>query len=231
MFACSDGKTFDFNRTRMANLAKLLTRIDSKKRGTTKEEKAKVTEFYQDRIDKWQRRYKAEMAELSSELTKHMVANGFNHIVMEELKQMGRMFSKEENTELKYSRIARIIHINSLDQVVASICSKKKLQFSNVHASYTSQECPCCGWVSRGNRTCQEKFVCEECSYAENADIKSAKTIKKRVASDVHRNKLIAIDEKSGWFKPKPMSNKKIKDFLLDLFDASSSKTCASRLE
>ena len=39
-----------------------------------------------------------------------------------------------------------------------------------VPPQYTSQTCPCCGNVSRGNRQTQAKFECVDCGFEENAD-------------------------------------------------------------
>ena len=39
-----------------------------------------------------------------------------------------------------------------------------------VPPQYTSQECPCCGHVSKDNRKTQARFVCVECGYENNAD-------------------------------------------------------------
>ncbi len=40
-----------------------------------------------------------------------------------------------------------------------------------VPPQYTSQECPCCGSVSKDNRQTQAKFACVECGFEENADL------------------------------------------------------------
>jgi putative transposase len=222
IFACSDGANIDLNRDRLRGFASLLSRYDSKrKKCQTQEEKNLVIEHYAKRMDKWLLRYKGELQELGSELVSHVISNEQNHIVMEDLEQMGRMFSKEEDTGIKYSRLARIIHLNTLNDIVSSICSKKGIQFSLVHASYTSQECSECGFVAKGNRQTQEHFTCLECDHSDNADTDSAKTIKKRVVSDVHRNKLLKYNN-TEWFVPKPMSYKRIKSWLLDQFEIGS---------
>jgi IS605 OrfB family transposase len=221
VFACSDETEIDLNRNKLGGFARLLKRYDTKrKKCKTQDEKNKVIANYSQRRDKWLLRYKGELQELGSKLVNHAIDNGNNHIVMEDLEQMGRMFSKEEDTGIKYSRLTRIIHLNTLNDIVASICSKKGLQFSLVQASYTSQECVC-GYVDKGNRLKQEDFACLECGHTENADIKSAKIIKRRVASDVHRNKLLKLN-KIGWFVPKLSSYKQIKSWLLDLFEMNS---------
>ena len=137
---------------------------------------------------------------------------------MEDLQLMGRLFCKEENTGLKYSRIAKLIHLNTLNDIVGSICEKKGLQLSLVNPAYTSQECSKCGFVDKGNRTTQEDFTCIECGYSENADYKSAKVIKKRVTNDVHRDRLSTISN-NGWIIPNKLGYKKIKNYLLDTYD------------
>ena len=43
-----------------------------------------------------------------------------------------------------------------------------------VPPQYTSQTCPCCGHVSKGNRLTQAKFECVECGFEENADVVGA---------------------------------------------------------
>ena len=43
-----------------------------------------------------------------------------------------------------------------------------------VPPQYTSQECPCCGNVSKDNRQTQAKFACVECGFEENADLVGA---------------------------------------------------------
>lgn len=46
-----------------------------------------------------------------------------------------------------------------------------------VPPQYTSQTCSFCGHVSKGNRTSQSRFVCVECSHAQNADLNAALNI------------------------------------------------------
>ncbi len=43
-----------------------------------------------------------------------------------------------------------------------------------VPPQYTSQECPCCGNVSKDNRQTQAQFACVECGFEENADLVGA---------------------------------------------------------
>lgn len=46
-----------------------------------------------------------------------------------------------------------------------------------VHPQYTSQQCLCCGNVSKHNRQDQATFHCAHCDFETNADINAARNI------------------------------------------------------
>ena len=46
-----------------------------------------------------------------------------------------------------------------------------------VNPSYTSQRCSHCGYIEKGNRVSQSKFVCKSCGYKDHADINASKNI------------------------------------------------------
>lgn len=49
-----------------------------------------------------------------------------------------------------------------------------------VPPAFTSQTCPCCGFVSKKNRRSQSEFCCVKCGYAANADFVGALNIFRR---------------------------------------------------
>jgi putative transposase len=49
-----------------------------------------------------------------------------------------------------------------------------------VPPTYTSQQCPACGFTDAGNRTSQARFSCLACGHGENADRNAAKNILRR---------------------------------------------------
>lgn len=49
-----------------------------------------------------------------------------------------------------------------------------------VAPAYTSQTCPICSHVHRGNRLSQSKFQCQSCGHAEHADTVAGKNIRER---------------------------------------------------
>ena len=60
-----------------------------------------------------------------------------------------------------------------------------------VNPSYTSQTCPVCGFISKGNRPSHgEKFVCQSCGYGEQADVVGAINIALRVLSKTREESL-----------------------------------------
>jgi len=63
--------------------------------------------------------------------------------------------------------------------------SERGGQLIKVDPKFTSQTCNKCGHISKENRKAQSKFVCDSCSYSENADVVGAKNI---LARGVHGN-------------------------------------------
>jgi IS605 OrfB family transposase len=51
-----------------------------------------------------------------------------------------------------------------------------------VDPRYTSQECPACGCIDKGNRQTQSEFRCVECGHSNNADHNAASNIASRAA-------------------------------------------------
>ena len=45
---------------------------------------------------------------------------------------------------------------------------------------HTSQTCPCCGHVSKDNRTTQARFACVSCDYENHADVVGAINVLER---------------------------------------------------
>jgi hypothetical protein len=58
-------------------------------------------------------------------------------------------------------------------------CEDNRVVFRSVPAAYTSQTCPVCSHVERGNRKLTV-FLCRDCGYTGNADITAAKNILSR---------------------------------------------------
>lgn len=59
-------------------------------------------------------------------------------------------------------------------------CEDSRTTFRSVPAFYTSTECPVCGHTDRSNRD-RERFLCQKCGHADNADVNAAKNILSRL--------------------------------------------------
>ena len=64
-------------------------------------------------------------------------------------------------------------------------CETNRVSFRTVAPFYTSQTCPCCGHVDRGNRVGQV-FRCLSCGHAGNADIIAARNILTRFLTGLY---------------------------------------------
>ena len=54
-----------------------------------------------------------------------------------------------------------------------AVAEKLGLIVTEVNPRFSSQECNCCGHISKANRTC-ERFLCEVCGYIEDADTQAS---------------------------------------------------------
>ena len=137
-------------------------------------------------------------------------ANGYNHLVLEEL---GGTYSKMYATDedgINYNKLLGFVKFFSLDETIKRIAHKHGVAVSYVPAAYTSQACPVCGHVHKNNRTTQEEFECTECGYKSNADINSAINILRRVVIDVLCLHLLKQND-NGEYEPKRFKRETMK--------------------
>lgn len=55
--------------------------------------------------------------------------------------------------------------------------SEYGIEVKYINPKYTSQRCSRCGYIDKDNRETQEKFICKNCGYIENADINASQNI------------------------------------------------------
>jgi len=214
LFATSSNQTIDFDRDLLNKFIAFLKKTDLKNNKNFTKGETKLQQTYQ-------RRIKYMLQEKCNELIKLAKANDKNHIVMEDLSQFSRSFSKSDEFQgVKYSRLIKLLHLSSLNEIVASICSKNDIQLTLIHSHYTSQACPVCGNISRDNRTSQEQFKCVICGHTCNADLNSSINIHLLGQQEVlgcskllQKNKLNQV-----WFSPKRLKKEAIKDEVENIF-------------
>ena len=61
---------------------------------------------------------------------------------------------------------------------------ERGIRYRSVQSAYSSQQCSCCGFVSRLNRRTQAEFVCRHCGFVCNADVNAALNIAERFSDE-----------------------------------------------
>ena len=190
----------NYDKKEFTNYIKFLKKTD--KKNTTKGEDKQ--------FDLWQLRIQNMLKRKCSELIDLAVKNGKDHIVMEDLKLLGKSFIKSNDFEdFKFSRLVRLLNLSSLNKIVASICEKKGIQLTIIHSHYTSQMCNKCGCISRDNRKTQELFECVDCQDTRNADYNASINICLIGRQEV-LDPIMLIKSESSWWIPKPYMKKEV---------------------
>ena len=66
-----------------------------------------------------------------------------------------------------------------LQQMIKYKAEREDIQVRYVEATYTSQQCSCCGYTDKENREDQETFICKSCGFTANADYNASQNIAK----------------------------------------------------
>jgi IS605 OrfB family transposase len=221
MFALPDGKTFDYDRKIIDKFVNLLKHVDrvkehKNKLGLSKKQVNTVGKQYSKHLKSYRLKVSGMLQSSCSELVKYTKQIGKNHLVLEDLKLSSKMFSKSDEFEgFNYGRLFRLLNLVDIKNNVKGIAYKQGVSVSFVHPHYTSQQCDCCGHISRENRVLQEEFKCVECGNGMNADTHAAINIENRCSIDVLRDSLLTKN-KLGEYVPKVLSKDKIKETLLN---------------
>ncbi len=215
LFYTSADYDIDYDRKMFNGYVTFLKKIDKKLLNKRKySQDKKLSKIDQLTFDRWKVRIKDMLKRKSRALVDHALENNLDHIIMEDLQLMGKMFSRSLEFEgFKYSRLIRLLNLTDLKNIVSSIANKHGIQITFVQPHYTSKGCAC-GCIDTDNRKTQEMFSCVECGHTEGTDLHSSKMIKDRVQSINLRNKL--LKSKDGIFTPKKLKKDSIKDILYD---------------
>ena len=232
LLATSDSRAFDYNRLWLDILLAQLLKLDATKgaAGLNFRDRA--------RLAKVKRANEAALKRLLHDVLEQFEADGVTDLVLEDLSRFrGTMLPRHPKFEQKYTRLLRLLRLSSLKDWIASQAEKRGMRAHLTHAAYSSQECPMCHHVSRGNRTTQETFSCEACGHTAPADFVSGINLAHRMTSDVLRSALHAFD-KFGRASPLPMSRAALKSLLtaqsaggvIELSDTCGTKKRTARM-
>ena len=164
------------------------------------------------------RRKKALMDYMTSQLCKYSKSRGYDQIVIEDLQFVfSKCYITNKEFEINYNDLFSILHLRELKQTIPRIANRPKyfLSVSITPASYTSQTCNVCGYIDKLNRPNQHTFKCKNCGHTDNADFNAAKNIRDRITNPTLRTLLHEKqDGKQYTFEPKKIKYKQIKDML-----------------
>ena len=164
------------------------------------------------------RRKKALMDYMTSQLCRYAKSKGYDQIVIEDLRFiLSKCYITNKEFEVNYNDLFSILHLRELKHVIPRIANRPKyfLSISVTPASYTSQSCNVCGYIDKSNRPNQHTFKCKNCGHTDNADFNAAKNIRDRITNPILRTLLHdKQDGKQYTFEPKKIKYKQIKSKL-----------------
>ena len=241
-FYCSNGKRFVARKRLVKYIANTDKKLEEAKNSKfkkqeleikndnslNKEEKAeKLNELKKKRVFNKKERYmalrnnrrkKALMDYMTSQLCKYAKSQGYDQIVIEDLQFVfSKCYITNKEFEVNYNDLFSILHLRELKHIIPRIANRSKyfLSVSITPASYTSQTCNVCGCIDKSNRPNQHTFRCKNCGHTDNADFNAAKNIRDRITNPVLRTLLHdKQDGKQYTFEPIKIKYKQIKSKL-----------------
>jgi len=207
LMALSNGKIYDYDRSAVGALILLVNRIT--RNGTpnmTFRERARWEKLC--RVNEWR------IKRLIHDVLDELQAAGVTDLMVEDLDMRGdATFLEHYALKIKYSRLLRLLRLSHLKDWIGSQAEKRGMRMHRTNPAYTSQECPECHFVDRGNRTAQETFECMNCGFAGPADTVAAYNTQFRVLADVPRGRsaLLHTFDAYGRAVPKPMARSRLK--------------------
>lgn len=115
------------------------------------------------------------------------VKNGCGTIQMEDLSGI------REDTG--YPKLLRHWTYFDLQTKIENKAKEKGIAVVRVKPSYTSQRCSRCGFISAGNRTTQERFLCLQCGFKANADYNASQNLALKNIAEIIKKDLSANPE------------------------------------
>ena len=204
----SDGRVFDYDRKYIKDFCSELKKLD-------KIGMKNISSSQKNRLEKLVRRNEWYFKKLIHDVVKYLKENKITDVVMEDLSAFGKTFIKNEEFDIKYSRLVRLLRLSNISAWLVSQAEKHGIRVHLTSPCYSSQQCPVCGSISRDNRKDQKHFECTECRHSANADLNASINLRNRFTSDVLKSELHVQDEFNRLI-PKKLKKEKIKEILLE---------------
>jgi len=212
----SDDKEIDYDRDFFKNIVKDLSKLDKiGYQNLTQKELKKLQKLYR-RLD-----WYVEL--LIHNILDYCEQNGITDLVVEDLHLKDKSNTVNEEFNVKYSRLVRLLHLSDVKNAFLRQAEKRGIRVHIVHSEWTSQGCPVCGNITPNNRTTQEVFKCTSCRYEDNADHVGSVNVLDRFNLfhwlGVQANRLYSIDE-YGRISPKHVSRHTLLRILNQYYEA-----------
>lgn len=208
--AVSNGSIYDYDRIYMKQVCDILHKIDKigNKNLSYKDKR---------RLNKLCKQNEALFKKLIHDILNDLEKQNVTDIVLEDLGLFSATYCKNEEFDIKYSRLVRLLRLNNVKTWFMSQAEKRGIRVHLTNPAYSSQQCPHCGYISRDNRLAQEEFKCTNCNHENNADSNSAQNLKFRYTNVLLRSKLHKLDKYNRMI-PKIMKKEKIKEILISVY-------------
>jgi putative transposase len=212
----SDDKEIDYDRAFFKNIVKDLSKLDKiGYQNLTQKELKKLQKLYR-RLD-----WYVEL--LIHNILDYCEQNGITDLVVEDLHLKDKSNNVNEEFNMKYSRLVRLLHLSDVKNALLRQGEKRGIRVHIVHIEWTSLGCPECGNIDKNNRTTQEVFKCSACGYEDNADHVGSVNVLDRFNLfhwlGVQANKLYSVDE-YGRISPKHVSRHTLLNVLNQYYEA-----------
>jgi len=212
----SDDKEIDYDRAFFKNIVKDLNKLDKIGYQNLNEKELK-------KLQKLHRRLDWYVELLIHNILDYCEKNGITDLVVEELHLRDKSNIINEEFNMKYSRLVKLLHLSDVKNALLRQGEKRGIRVHIVHSEWTSQRCPECGNINPNNRTTQEVFKCTACEYEDNADHVGSVNVLDRFNLfhwlGVQANKLYSVDE-YGRISPKHLSSHTLLNVLNQYYKA-----------
>ena len=213
--SCSNDQLFDYDRTYINEFCKQLKKFDKigLKNISSKQKK---------KLEKLVRKNEWYFKLLIHDVLNSLIKEGITDIVMEDLDQFSASYTKNKEFDIKYSRLNRLLRLSNIKNWFNQQAEKRGIRVHLTSASYSSQQCPECGYISRDNRLTQEQFKCVNCQHENNADVNASKNLELRYTNVLLKSKLHTLDE-FGRMMPKRIKREVVKKILTIAYNLKDS--------
>jgi putative transposase len=212
----SDDKEIDYDREFFKSIVKDLNKLDKIGYQNLNEKELKKLQKIYRRLD-----WYVEL--LIHNILDYCEQNGITDLVVEDLYLKDKSNIINEEFNMKYSRLVRLLHLSNVKNMLLRQGEKRGIRVHIVHSEWTSQGCPECGNITPNNRTTQEMFKCTACGYEDNADHVGSVNVLDRFNLfhwlGVQANKLYSVDE-YGRISPKHVGRYTLLNVLNQYYEA-----------